>query len=41
MGGGKRLKRRELDDRLGLALEEHREHDDILGLRRARLECTP
>ena len=35
VGRGERLERRELDDRLGLALEEHREHDDVLGFRRA------
>ena len=30
VGGGERPQRRQLDDRLGLALEQHRQHDDAL-----------
>ena len=39
--GGERLQRRQLDDRLGLALEQHRQHDDVLGPRARRGSSGP
>ena len=36
-----RLERGELDDRLGLAFEQHRQHDDVLRLRAAEARMDP